>query len=905
MLSELWSDLRYRARALMHRGTMDHELNAEVQFHIEKEAEKYERLGLPRHEALRRARIAFGGVERAKEESRDRRGTLWLERLRQDVRYAARSLVHQPAFTLGVVLTLSIGIGANTTVFTLLDALLLRPLPVGHPEQLVTIGNPRSVHSGWHGSPMVDYVSYPVYTHVRDANHVLSGVYAAGDAGISVVAQGGSADEPEHPGGRFVSGNFFSLLGVPAYIGRTIVNDDDAAGQAPVAVISYGYWQRRFGGERSVLGSTMLIGHVPVTIVGITPPGFTGDIVGENADLWLPIALQPVLDPRNDRLGDRRASWLQMMGRLAPGVTLEQARAEITTIELRDIRQHLTALEVADLNHDLESDPLRVEPGARGFSEQRGVYESALLVLMAAVGLVVLVVCANVSNLMLSRAVARAREMTVRMTLGAGRARLVAQLMTESTMLGVVSGALGLLITAWATRSFLAMVALAGPPIALDVRPDWRVLVFTGGITLLCVAGVGLVPAFRATQLDLATALRAQGRSLLGSRTRVGKVLVVTQIALSTTLLVGVGLLVRSARELLRADLGLDRDRLLIAHVAAGRSQYAGARLQAFREQMSQAAGRVPGVVATSYSQEGLFSGGESLGHVDIPGVVTKADSQAAVNYDRVGPRYFRVLGATLLRGRDFEPRDAEPGANAAIIDQTMAKKYFPQSDAIGRTVTLDSVTYSIVGVVRDVQEENVRGAPVRRIYLSQPEPGNKPAGFELVVRVGDDPVQYVASLRQSLRAAAGSIPVSVAPLDDRIRQSLTQDLLLTRVTAFFGIVALLLAAIGLYGVTAYATSQRTSEFGLRIALGAEPGAVGRIVAREALRLALLGVLIGVPAGVAATQLIKAQTFGVGSIDLLSLSAAVIVLIATALIAALGPALRASRVAPIEALRAE
>jgi predicted permease len=384
-----------------------------------------------------------------------------------------------------------------------------------------------------------------------------------------------------------------------------------------------------------------------------------------------------------------------------------------------------------------------------------------------------------------------------------------------------------------------------------------------------------------------------------------GRLLVVAQIAFSTTLLVGVGLLVRSARELLRADLGLDRDHLVVVHVAASRSQYTGSRLQAFREQTTRAAARVPGVLGATYSQDGLFSGGESLGHIDVPGVVTKADSEAAVYFDRVGPNYFHVIGATVLRGRDFEARDAEPGAAVAVIDQTAADKYFPRANALGRTLALEGGTYSIVGVARDVEEESVRGAPVRRVYISASEPATKPASFELLVRIEGDPVRYIAPLRRALHAVAGPIPVDLAPLDDRIRQSLSQDLLLTRVIAFFGIVTLLLAAIGLYGVTSYAASQRTSEFGLRMALGAEPGSVGRGVARESLGLAMLGLSIGLPAGVGATQLIKAQTFGVGAIDAPSLCAAVVVLVATALAASLAPAWRASRVAPIEALRAE
>lgn len=825
-----------------------------------------------------------------------------LEHLVQDIRYAARSLRKQPAFALTVLLTLAIGIGANTTVFTLLDALVLRPLPVPHAEQLVTIGDPAKVHWSWHGSPMVDYVSYPLYTDLRDASHTLSGLYASGEPGeLSVVADGGAADQPEHPAARYVTPNFFSVLALPPHLGRTF----NESGSDPVAVISDGYWKRRFGAERSALGATLTINRVPVTIVGIAPPGFTGDIVGENTDLWLPIALQPLLEPRENKLLDRAASWLVMMGRLAPGITLAEARAELGQLELRSIRARLSGFDLADFNHDVLTDPVRVESAARGFSAQRQAYRETLYVLMAAVALVVLVVCTNVSNLVLARALTRVKELNVRMALGAGRRRLVAQLMTESALLGGAGAALGLLVAAWGTQGMLAIGRAQAGEMQLDLDPDARIIAFTLVSAVLCVVGFGLFPAFRATRLDLATALRGQGRSLVGRRSRARRALVVAQMALSMLLLVGSGLLVRSIGRLLRADLGLDRDHILLVHVASSKSEYTGARLQALRLEAARRAGAVPGVVAVSYSMEGIFSGGTSLGHVDIPGVVTKTDERAGIKYDMVGPNYLDALGARLLRGRDFSLHDADANVNSAVIDETMAKAYFPRGDEIGRTVVLDSVSYTIVGVVRDVQEDGVRGAPVRRMYLSQAPASDKPLSFELIVRVAREPAQYVASLRDALRAAVGPIPVGIVPLSERVKQSVSQDLLVTQVSVFFGIITLALAALGLYGVIAYSTKQRTSEFGLRAALGAQPASVAGMILHEGVTLAVAGIALGLPAGLAAARLIRARLFGVGTVDVPSLTGAIAVLISATLIASYLPARRAARVSPIEALRSE
>ncbi|MFL5615203.1 MAG: ADOP family duplicated permease [Gemmatimonadaceae bacterium] len=911
MLTELLSDLRYRLRALFSRASVEQELDNELRFHIEREAEKYERQGMRHEAALRRARLEFGGVEQMKEASRDMRGTARLESIGRDLRYATRSLRSRPAFTLTVIATLALGIGANTAIFTLVDALVLRPLPVPHPEQLVIVSDPAAVNQGWVGSPLTDYVSFLLYRDVRARNTVLTDVYANGDADdLDVTIGAGSDATAEHPAARLVTGNFFSVLGVPAYVGRTFTAaEDETPGQDPVAVITYDYWQRRFSGSRAAIGSIMRVNDVAVTVIGVTPPGFRGDIVGQAIDFWLPMMMQPAIQPRMQLLNDRAWSWLVMMGRLKPGVTLEQARAQLTAVEANAVREHVTGRLLSQFDNDLKEAPVQVVSGARGFSERRAEYGKALWVLMAAVGLVILVVCANVSSLMLARTVARGREMTVRMTLGAGRGRLIQQLLVESALLAMVSSVLGFGAATWGTRVLLATVS-ASNPIAIDTTPDARVLAFTASITLACVLIFGLLPGFRATRVDLATSLRSQGRSLMGAarvgRIPFGRALVVAQIALSTLLLIGGGLLVRSMQQLLHSDIGVDRDHLVAVRVRTERSQYLGKRLGQLRRDLVQRIGRVPGVDAVAFADHGLFSGGKSTGHVNVSGFVPQADSERAVSIDRVGPNFFHAIGARVIRGRDIEPRDLENAPHATVINETMAKRYFGARDPLGATVTLDSVVYGIVGVVRDFQSSNVRDKPVRQMYVPFSDPKDGSTGrAKLSVHVRGDPSSVVSPIRRAVEEIDPTLPVSVDPVNDLVRGTVSEDVLLVQVTTFFCLVTLVLAALGLYGVTAYSTSQRTSEFGLRAALGAEPGDVTRIVLGEAVRVAIVGVLIGLPAGLVVTRLIRRQLFGVGTIDVPSLTIAIVVLVATAVVASYLPARRAAKVGPLEALRLE
>jgi predicted permease len=910
MLSQLLSDVQYRLRALFSRATVEQELADELRFHIEREAEKYERQGMSREAALRRARLEFGGVEQTKEASRDARGTARLESVVRDFRYAIRSLRKHPAFTLTVVATLALGIGANSAIFTLVDALMLRPLPVSHPENLVIVGDPAAVNQAWSGSPVTDYVSFPLYEDVRARNTVLTDLYANGqDGGIDVKIGGGDDGTVEHPRARFVTGNFFSVLGVSAYAGRTFTADEDRTpGEDPVAVITYDYWQRRFSGSGAAIGSVMRVNGVPITIVGVTGRGFEGDIVGQPFDFWLPMMMLPAIHPVENLVNDRKWSWLEMMGRLKPGVTLEQARHQLEVIEGNAIREHLSGIALSRFEQDLKETPIQIVSGRRGFSQRRAEYGRALWVLLAAVGLVILVVCANVSSLMLARTVARGREMTVRMTLGAGRGRLIQQMLAESAVLAVVSSTLGLYMAALGTRALLAMVS-ASSPIAIDTTPDARVLAFTGAMTIACLLLFGLLPAFRATRVDLATSLRTQGRNLMGAarlgRIPLGRGLVVAQIALSMLLLIGGGLLVRSMQQLLHSDLGADRDHVVAVRVRTARSQYVGARLAQLRRDLAERVGRLPGVDAAAFADHGLFSGGKSGGHVDVSGFVPQADSERQVGYDRVGPNFFHAIGARLTRGRDIERRDLEVLPRASVINETMAKRYFGDRNPLGGTVTLDSVPYTIVGVVHDFQSSDVRDKPGREFYFAANDSSSDARNVILSVHVRGDPANFVDPIRRAIQTTDPALPLTVNAVNDLVRATVSEDVLLVEVTVFFCTVTLVLAALGLYGITAYSTSQRTSEFGLRAALGADPSDVTRMVLGEAVRVAMIGVAIGVPAGLAATRVIRTQLFGVRTIDVPSLTIAIAVLGATAVVASYVPARRAAKIGPLEALRLE
>jgi predicted permease len=880
---------------------VERDVDEEIAFHIAERERKLIARGASPDDAHARAMAQFGDIRAVRTEmltiDQSRKHADFFSNIRQDATYAVRTLIHNAGFTSVVLLILGLGIGANTSIFSLIDALMLRPLPVPHPEQLVAIGDPRNTQHVSEGTPQADALSYPLYQDLRDQNHVLTGAYASGRAGrLDVVIEKGA--EPDHPRGRFVTGNFFSVLEVPAGAGRVFTNEDD-----PVVVISDGYWHRRFGGSRDVIGRTIRVNTVPLTIIGVAPPEFMGDAVGQPTEIWMPIKLHPQVIAHTQWLKDRSISWLLVMGRLAPGTTLVRARTEIQALAKTSLLDHASASDRGGVERVLGRQPMPVASGAMGFSYYRTAYAQALFTLMVAVGLVLLVVCANIANLLLARAAGRAREISVRIALGAGRWRLLQQLLTESIILAVAGAALGLLAALAGSAALLRAVG----GVSLAVRIDGRVLAFTIALSLITAIFFGLIPAMRATGLDVSSALRTQGRGIAGAgKMAIGKWLVIAQVALSMLLLVGAGMLSRSTMRLANADIGVARDHLVIAEIDAQRSGYEGPRLIAFMRDLTERVKQIPGVLAVTTSENGIFSGTESGSTLQAEGFTARADSDTLVASDVVGADYFRTTGAHILQGRDIEARDNETAPKVAIVNETAARYFFPNGEAIGRHLQLDSATWEIVGIVADIEQNGVREAPVRRVYGPIVQQKNTPTQFKLEIRVAGDPARLVQPVRQALVAADPSLAIfSVDPLTELIRDSIQKDRLVATLVSAFGILTLILAALGLYGVMAYATARRTGEFGLRMALGAAPRMVERMVLREAILLTGFGMALGLPVALAATRLVRGQLFGISFFDPPSIGLATLVLGVSAALAAFVPAMRASRVAPLEAIRAD
>ena len=896
------------------------ELDDELAFHIDMRTKRLIESGMTPEAARQEALRQFGNVDSVRDdcltldEERDRamQRANMLDELRQDLTYAVRVLRRNIGFALTVILTLALGIGANTAIFTLVNAVLLRPLAVRAPEQLVAIGDPVRVTSlSVSTNPDGSLISYPLYRELIARNRLTSGLLASGRTPRLDARIDPAAAEPEHPRGRFVSGNYFDVLGVTAHRGRVFTDADDrTVGASPVATISYAYWIKRFDGDPAVVGRTITVNGAPITIAGVTPPSFTGEIVGQSTELWIPLSMQPVLMPNQPFLSDWSTSWLLLLGRLEPGATHQQASAEFTALINQVLDEHFPPpAGVAAPSRDIT-----VGPGDKGFSRVRSTYRVPLLTLMIGAGLLLLIICANIANLLLARAVGRKREIGVRLAIGAGRPRLVRQLLTESLLLALLSGAAALLVAFWGSRLLLTFAADGAPAIPLNMGLDLPVLGFTLGVSMLAVALFGLVPALRASRVDLATTMRANtqavagGLGARGQRAPVGRLLIAAQVALSLVLLIGAGLLVRSVHTLLNADPGLDRDHLLIVDLDARGAGYSGDRLTALITDLAGRFRRLPGVTQLSWSENGIFSGTESANTLQIDGFVARTHHDTISYSDRIGPGYIDAIGATLLRGRDFTARDDARAPQVALVNRTMESFYFPDGTAIGKRIRLgDSTSAEIVGVVADVVDHDLTAEPVRRFYVPYAQPAlGEPGSLVLIVRTSGDPNALVQSVREQVKTVDANLPIyGIDPLSLLMRQSVREQRLLARLATGFGSLALLLAAIGLYGVMTYAIARRTGEIGLRVALGAQRSDVVGMVLRDALRLVLLGVIVGIPLSIAATRLLQSQLHDVKSTDPLVIVICLAVLSISAVLASLLPALRASRVAPLVALRQE
>jgi predicted permease len=847
--------------------------------------------------------------------------------LLQDLRYAVRLLLKNPGFAVVAVLTLALGIGANTAIFSVLNSVLLRALPVPNPEELSVLTDPDS-HGATFGGEGGErsLLAYSEFQYLRDHNGVFSHIFAADSQLPDVTVRIGntSADSQTHTETvrvHLVSGDYFDTLRVKPAAGQVFTPDvDRARGGAPVAVISYAFWKQRFGLDPSALGRTIQIRSVSFEIVGVSPPEFFGETVGQAPDIWVPITMQDAIYPGRDLLTPspegilNQHLWLQVMGRRKSGITNAQANASLNIVFKRLIDSLIgSGLTEEERRHFLDQ-RLRVQSAARGASTVHEAFGEPLKFLMALVGLVLLIACANVANLLLARGAARQKEFVMRLTVGADRYRLVRQLLTESLLLAILGACAGIFVAFWADSLLLRLVQDGPASIQLNLQPDARVLSLTLLVTLFAAVLFGLFPSLHATNLDLAgrmksTAPGTQGESFAG-RLPLSKVLVVAQVTFSLVLLVAAGLFVHSLANLGHANIGYNRENLLLFRVNPAAGGYKGAATTRLFQELLERISKIPGVRAATVSKNGLFSGSETGDPVAVDGYTPKPGDDMHSSMDHVGPRYFSVMGIPILMGREIESRDSGNGQRAAVINQTFARRFFPGANPIGKHVR---DTYSgnpaetmVVGVVADAKYNSLRESTPPRIYAPLFNPMWEQTTAVYEVRTFADEASVSASLRSAVQEVSQSLPpISIHTMTGLVDDTLQTDRFIEQLSSGFGLLAILLASIGLYGVMAYNVARRTRDIGIRMALGAKPDNVLWQVLRETLVLVLIGIAIGVPAALAGTRLVRSMLFGLGFADPIVMVSAAALLAIVAALAGFVPARRASQVDPMVALRYE
>lgn len=913
---QLLFDLRQRIRCLFFRKRLRRDLDRELQFHLEMREQQLS-LSNAAQEAGFAARRQFGNVSVVKEVSQEMWQFGGLEALLQDVRYGWRTMLRTPGISIVAIVSLALGIGANAGIFALVDRLMLRMLPVKDPQQLVVLD---------------DILPFPEYKDFEDRNTMFQGV--AGTASLSAVASGDSDNPANFLNGRLVSGTYFDVLGVRPILGRAISRADDASrGAHPIVVISYGLWRGRFHGDPSIIGQSLRLGAGQIssgwgtsgfeedrpvapaprdfTIIGVLPPGFAGETVGERADFFAPTMMEEHFLPGRHWLSRKTAVWVRVILRLPPGVSRHAAEAAVNFFN----RQWLLEAEGSALTEarrrDIQQETLHVLEGDKGFSNLREQFSKPLWLLMGMVATVLLIACANLANLLLARGTARRREFATRLALGVGRPRLVRQLVTESLLLSLTGAALSIPVGFLISRALFVMVSSSDPTVHLDLAPDSRVLLFTAIVALATALLFALLPAIRSTNLDISPVLKENNRSSSGSRSQLagGKAVVVVQVALSVVLLFGTGLLIRTLYNMKSQDLGYAPQNMLIAHLDPIGAGYKGDAVGRISQRILEAIRQLPGVTAASYSDNGLFDGGESGTRVRIPGFRPVSPKDATARFDQVGPEYFHTVGIPILLGRDFSVTDTAGAPRVAVINQTMAKFYFGDRSPIGQTLFYDSLlkfSLTIIGVAKDARDHFVRDEPFRRFYVSymQPVDGQMDADYE--IRTPLDLAAMDQEIRSAVHAISPGMPiVRIHQLTQQINDSMIKERLVAELSIFFGILALVLGCVGLYGIMAYSVVRRTQEIGIRVALGAASQAVIWMVVRDALMLVVLGLAAGIPLALGLSHYVQSLLFGLKPMDPLSLVSVIVIMSLMALAAAFLPARRAAKVDPLTALRYE
>jgi predicted permease len=885
-LASLW-------RNLLHRQGVDDDLDDELRATFDLFVDEQIQKGVEPAEARRLAAMQLGRAESIATQVRETRAGAGLDTLWQDLRFGTRLLRRTPLFTFTALLSLAIGIGATTTIFSLVNALLLRDVRVAAPRQLVELWRTTQFGSG-------TAYSYPAYERLRDENTVFSGVLAMAKNPMAASTVSGS-----RAGGRLVSGNFFDVLGLTPLAGRLLSPRDDrpdAPEGSAVAVLSHRFWLREFGGGADALGRVIRIGDVPFTIVGIAPAGFDDIAVGRPADFFIPMGSEPLVR-QNSLLRSPPSSWLGIVGRLKPGVTSEAARANLDPIFARFMADMARETPDPEAQQRLRAQRLLVQSASNGVSDVRRDFSRPLLLLMGAVTLVLVIACTNVVNLLLSRGVTRRREIALRLAIGAGQARVIRQLLTESALLGAVGAALGLFVAAWGAPLALSLVTQGGTPIDLDVAPDRRILFFTAAVAIGASLLAGVFPAVRTARADLTPAFQANPRSLSVTResTRWGHALIAAQVALSLLLVAGASLLIVTLRNIRGFHPGFEAGQVLLLTLDPSRVGYTSERLTQYYRDVLTLARTVPGVRAASLSKITPISGGG----IDLPITIEGQPREPGVmvNANRMSEGFFATMTIPMLLGRDFVPEDA--GRGRVIVNEALVQRYFKEENPIGRRFMLmGPMPLEIVGVAANSKYYTLRDRDKPTVYLYglDGDSGN----VTLSVRTAGEPMAFATAIRARVESVAASVPITPArTLSSQVDRSLVNERLIARLLSAFAILALILAAVGLYGVLGYSVERRTGEIGLRLALGATRGGVLRSVLRQSATV----VAIGSSVGVAATQLLKRPLsgllYGVTTSDPAVLTLAAACLFIVAMAAAAVPAWRAARVDPLVALRQE
>jgi predicted permease len=831
----------------------------------------------------------------------------------QDLRYTLRTMTASPSFTAVAILSLALGIGANTAIFSLWNGVLHSPLPaVYKPEQLVMLSNPddAGMWSGrWDGrtdGPR-SWLTYGEFEQLRDHAESFSALMASQSSldTWQVRFKGGEWEEAH---GRLVSGGFFQVLGVSAAIGRVFTAAEDRV-ESPYAVISYNYWQRRFGGRPDVLGMTLTLPKAVLTIIGVAPPGFIGETSGQQPDLWLPLLMQPSVLPGQDRLHDtppNKSMWLHVFGRLRPGVAQAQAEAQANAVFQAGLESFYGAIASGERRSEFLDQRLKVRPGARGSSETRSEFSNSLTALLAAVGVLLLIACANLANLLLARGAARQPEIALRLSLGASRGRLIRQLVTESLTLGALGGVAGLAAAWFLHDALVRMMAESNPRFHTSFALDPLVLAFALAATLAAALLFGVLPAWQVTKTGAGAVLKQQSRGARGSlgQMRWGRFLVSLQLALSLPLLFGAGLLARTVYNLQRADLGFPVERLLLVRVDAGEAGYGPARRDIVLRELLRQLQRIPGVRAVSFSQLGVFTGGNSISGIEVEGYRLKEESDRYSAMDVVGPGYFSTLGLPIVLGREILESDRAAAPRICVINEAFAKRFFGGRNPVGMHITSvgddKRTTYQVVGVAKNAHTQRLRGDVEPRYFV----PSSSENSPTFLIRTATETAPVMAAVRKSIQRVDAALPILAArTLEERMAPLTAQDRTTAQLAVAFGCVALTLAAIGLYGVLSYGIARRTGEIAIRIALGAQPGRVIAMILRDTAGLVIAGLALGAGLAYAASRLIDSRLYGVAPQDPLTLALAAGLLVLVALGAAYLPARRASTLDPVAALR--